>query len=201
MRRTIGTSETRRKKIQKKFAQIKNIVPTTRAVLKEDKLITGLRLMSWNIITPCAEGCSLYNRCKVKKDGSGCQVEKDYMEHILSPVFKYLENELDEYDLVELGFKYMRLHHNLVRVQKEILAMDIYQNTKFGIRVNPLLAEERNLLQAIEYLDINKLLRQRVKGKVREITAGMSLGGKDGMKVIEILDGSDTDYTNKLSGA
>ena len=180
----------------------KVVTKTDPNILKENKLTSGLKLMAWNIISPCNSDCSLYNRCPSKKDGDGgggCKVESDYMQHILQPVFKYLENELDEYDLVELGFKYMRLHHNLVRVQKEILSMDIYEKTKGGIKVNPLLAEERSLLQAIEYLDINKLLRKRVKGKVREITSGMALGGGK-MKVIEVLDQSDSSYTDRLTG-
>ena len=169
--------------------------------LKDNKLKSGLTLLSWNLITSCTEECSLYEKCESKTDEK-CRVEEEYLNHIVKPVFKYLGDELDEYDLVELGFKYLRLHHNLVRVQKEILATKILtKNMKGGIMVNPLLAEERALLQAIEALDITKLLRRRVKVKVSEITAGLQID-KDGKKtkVIEILDESNTDYTDRLAG-
>ena len=66
--------------------------------------------------------------------------------------------------------------------------------------VNPLLAEERALLTAIEALDITKLLRNRVKTKVREITAGIDIGDGKKTTVIEILDDSDTNYTDRLAG-
>lgn len=171
----------------------------TTSPLKDNKLKSGLKLLSWNLVTDCNPECKLYEKCSSKQDGKGCKIERDYLDYVLAPVFKYLENDLDEYDLVELGLKYVRLHHNLVRVQKEILATKIIHESKYGIRVNPLLAEERALLTAIEALDINKLLRMRVKTKVKEITGGISLGGKK-TTVIEILDDSDTNYTDKLAG-
>lgn len=169
--------------------------------LKDSKLKSGLVFLSWNIVTDCNSECCLYEKCDSKTD-ERCKVEEEYLNHIIKPVFKYLENDLDEYDLVELGFKYIRLHHNLVRVQKEILATKIIiRSLKGGIMVNPLLAEERALLQAIEALDINKLLRRRVKVRVNAITAGLQLG-KDGKKteVVEVLDESNTEYTDKLAG-
>lgn len=169
-------------------------------LLKDNKLKSGLRLMSWNIVTDCNKKCRLWDKCSKKQDGEGCVIEKDYLSYIMEPVFKYLENDLDEYDLVELGMKYIRLHHNLVRVQKEILATNVMEKTKYGIKVNPLLMEERNLLQAIESLDINKLLRMRVKTKVKEITAGISLGNGKRTTVVEVLDDSDTTYTDRLAG-
>ena len=168
--------------------------------LKDNKLKSGLRLMSWNIITDCNDQCRLWDKCSKKQDGEGCIIEKEYLSYIMEPVFKYLEDDLDEYDLVELGMKYIRLHHNLVRVQKEILATDIIIKTDTVIKVNPLLTEERNLLQAIEALDINKLLRMRVKTKVKEITSGISLGNGKRTTVVEILDDSDTTYTDRLAG-
>lgn len=170
--------------------------------LKDNKLKSGLTLLSWDLITDCDKTCSLYDKCKSKTD-ERCKVEQDYLAHILTPVWKYLENELDEYDLVELGLKYLRLHHNLVRVQKEILATKILtKNLKGGIMVNPLLAEERALLHAIEALDITKLLRRRVKVKVTKMTAELQIGN-DGKKteVIEVLDDSDTEYTDRLAGS
>lgn len=171
----------------------------TTSPLKDNKLKSGLKLLSWNLVTDCNSECKLYEKCSSRQDGEGCKIERDYLDYVLAPVFKYLENDLDEYDLVELGLKYVRLHHNLVRVQKEILATKIIHESKYGIRVNPLLAEERALLTAIEALDINKLLRMRVKTKVKEITGGISLNGKK-TTVIEILDDSDTNYTDKLAG-
>lgn len=156
--------------------------------------------MTWNLATDCNAECGLYEKCSKREDGGGCAIEKEYLSYIMEPVFKYLEDELDEYDLVELGMKYIRLHHNLVRVQKEILSTSIIEKSKYGIKVNPLLAEERNLLQAIESLDINRLLRKRVKTRVKEITGGISLRDGTKTKVIEVLDDSDTTYTDKLAG-
>jgi len=191
-----------KRKLTKRVKDVKEVAKANNipSVLREDKLISGLKLLAWNMITLCSPSCRLFDRCGNKNDGKGCKVEGDYMEHVLNPVFKYLEKDLDEYDLVELGFKYMRLHHNLIRVQKEILSMDVYKETKYGIKVNPLFAEERSLLNAIESLDINRLLRKRVKGKVREISSGIALKGEGAMKVIEVLDGSNTDYTDRLAG-
>jgi len=170
-------------------------------ILKDNKLKSGLTLLSWNLVTDCNAECRLYDKCNSQQDDGRCKVEQDYLNHILEPVFKYLENELDEYDLVELGLKYLRLHHNLVRVQKEILATKIMSEDKFGkITVNPLLSEERALLQAIEALDINKLLRRRVKTRVQEITAGIQIGTGKRTAIVEILDNSDTHYTDRLAG-
>lgn len=179
-------------------------MPETKGLtpLKDNKLKSGLTLLSWNIVTDCTHECNLYEKC-VSKTDVRCKVEEDYLSYILAPVFKYLEDELDEYDLVELGFKYIRLHHNLVRVQKEILATNVTTlNSKGGVTVNPLLAEERALLQSIESLDINKLLRRRVKVRVTEMTAGLQIGfdGKQ-TRVIEVLDESNTDYTDRLAGS
>lgn len=175
-----------------------------KSILRGSNLKSGLRLLTWNLVTECDSECCLYDRCKNQKDGSGCQVEKDYLNYILEPIFKYLENDLDEYDLVELGMRYIRLHHNLVRIQKEILANQIVYKTKSGPKVSPLLAEERALLQAIESLDINKLLRRRIKTKVKAITNGLALKSDDGKEslipMVEILDDSDTIYTDKLAG-
>ena len=171
------------------------------APLKANKLTSGLRLMSWNLVTDCNDRCRLYNKCSKKQDGEGCRIEKEYLQYIMEPIFKYLENDLDEYDLVELGMKYIRLHHNLVRVQKEILGTDVISENKYGnIKVNPLLAEERNLLQAIDSLEINRLLRRKVKAKVKAITSGVIMGSDKRSTVVEILDDSDTSYTDRLAG-
>lgn len=178
-----------------KMSETKELTP-----LKDNMLKSGLRLVTWNIVTDCTPECCLYEKCSKKQDGTGCVVEKDYLNCIMEPVFKYLENELDEYDLVELGIKYLRLHHNLVRVQKEILGSGVIETHPYGMRVNPLLSEERALLQAIEALDINKLLRMRVKTKVKEITSGIQLGDGTRSTVIEVLDDSDTNYTDRLAG-
>ena len=71
------------------------------APLKDNKLQSGLTLLSWDLITDCTPECSLYEKCDSKTDKK-CVVEQIYLNHILEPVFKYLEKELDEYDLVEL---------------------------------------------------------------------------------------------------
>jgi hypothetical protein len=171
------------------------------APLKANRLTSGLRLVSWNLVTDCNAGCRLWDKCSKKQDGEGCVIEKEYLEYIMQPIFKYLEDDLDEYDLVELGMKYIRLHHNLVRVQKEILGTDIISENKYGnIKVNPLLAEERNILQAIDSLEINRLLRKKVKTRVKEITSGVVMGSDKRSTVVEILDDSDTTYTDRLAG-
>lgn len=162
---------------------------------------SGLKLLTWNLLTNCDNKCCLFTKCTTKDENSGCIVERKYLDYVLAPVFKYLEQELDEYDLVELGIKYIRLHHNLVRVQKEIMASRVIIKDGKNIKINPLLAEERNLMQAIEGLDINRLLRRRVKVKVGEQLGNVMLGGRNvTTTTIEVLDESDTNYTDKLAG-
>ena len=169
---------------------------------------------AWDVVSVCTgESCCLYGRCpytatkkkaqltlgRQLEDRGGalpvkCRLEADYLDTIIEPVMGLMaDKEFRETDRLDFGMKYIPLYQDLIRVKKELIALELLTvGTKVGIQVTPLLREKREIIRAIEGLAFTKRLREMFAMKgVKKVSS------KD---VEEFLEGGDPGHVEALRG-
>lgn len=111
--------------------------------------------------------CKLSPRCQYIKKGF-CSVESNYLNAITKPVLKLLDEKcevrLTELDWQDFGLKVVPLYHDLIRVKKEKAALDrILIESAHGVKVHPLFKEMRDIIRAIDSLEITRILKDKFK--------------------------------------
>jgi len=143
--------------------------------------------------------CQLANRCRYAKKGH-CAVESRYLYVVCNPIVQLLKNpevQLTELDWLDFGLKLVPLYHDLIRVKKAEAILDsILVDSVHGVKVHPLLKEKRDIIKAIDSLDITKTLKDRF----RELGMKDVISGK-GPSVDEIMEQEgDPNFADSLMG-
>lgn len=145
----------------------------------------SVSLVLWDLVSECKDDkCPLVKRCDYVKTGL-CSMETQYLNAVTAPVVRMLQGDnknvsmLSEMEFLDYGLKCLPLYHDLVRVKMAILALDaIVVDGAQGVRVHPLFREKREIIKAIEGLDITRVLRERFKS-IKNVTPGEDMSPKE----------------------
>jgi len=146
-----------------------------------------------------ADICKLSERCQYVKKGF-CSVESQYLSAITAPVLKLLDESsaarLTELDWQDFGLKMIPLYHDLIKVKKAEAALcSVIVYSSHGVRMHPLYREKRDIIKAIDSLDISKLLKE----KFRELGMKDVTPAGAGPDVGELLEQhGDPDFADSL---
>ena len=138
----------------------------------------SVSLVLWDLCSECKDSsCALVNRCDYRKTGH-CSMETQYLNAVTAPVVRMLQDPdipvLTEIEFLDFGLKFLPLYHDLVRIKMAILALyEVTVDGAQGVRVHPLFREKREIIKAIEALEITKVLRERFKN-LKNVTPFMS---------------------------
>ena len=137
-------------------------------------------------------------RCQYQKSGP-CAVETQYLNAVSAPILRLLQDPdipaLTEVEFLDFGLKLLPLYHDLIRVKLAIAALSnvVLSSKSHGVRVHPLYKERREILRAIEGLDITNVLREKFRDfNMKDITPRLSSE--------ELERDGDPDFADSLMG-
>lgn len=150
------------------------------------------RLMRWTPIRACGDWCEMHSSCphasKAQVKKVKCEIEKTYLNTIYDEMINTLGDDLTQVDLYAIGFRYMALHHQLIKLQKAFYVEDwMMSEGKHGVRyLNPLMREIRCVVRDINVMEEGLKLREKFLKKMGKEPVQVGRGGSGAKEAIDV---------------